>query len=104
MQDAALKAPVITGFVEVTPALLIVTPDPCTIEHVPVAPVLIIFMMDPVVKATELLGGIVIVVVPVFEYCMSLLSASAKTKVSEVPVTLLSVKFAKEFIAAAVKT
>ena len=67
MQDAALKAVVITGLVLVTPALLIVTPDPSTIEQVPVAPVLIIFITEPVVKATELSGGIVMVVVPVFE-------------------------------------
>ena len=67
MQDAALNAVVITGLVLVTPALLIVTPDPCTIEQVPVAPVLIIFITEPVVKATELDGGIVMVVVPVFE-------------------------------------
>jgi len=64
-QLAALKAEVITGLVEVAPALLIVTPDPCTMEQVPTDPVLIMFMTEPVVKATELFGGIVIVVVPV---------------------------------------
>ena len=43
-------------------------------------------------------GGIVIVVVPVLEYVINLLSASAKTKVSEVVVTALTVKLAMLFI------
>jgi hypothetical protein len=71
---------------------------------VPVDPILIRFMTDPVVMATELLGGIVTVVVPVFEYVISLLSASAATKVSDVVVTALTVKLAMLFICAAVKT
>ena len=62
IQDAALKAAVIVGLVETAPALAIVTPDPWTIEHVPDAPILIILITDPVVKATELSGGIVMVV------------------------------------------
>lgn len=65
--DAARLAVVITGFVEVAPALEIVTPDPCTIESVPVAPVLRMLIMAPVVKATLDELGMVIVVVPVFE-------------------------------------
>lgn len=104
IQDAALKAVVIIGFVEVAPALLIVTPEPCTIEQVPLAPVFIIFIIEPVVKATELFGGMVIVVVPVLLYPINLLSASVSTKVSELVVTERIVKFAMLFIAAAVNT
>ena len=62
MQDAALKAVVMVGLVDTAPALAIVTPEPCTTVQVPLAPILIIFMTDPLVKATELSGGIVIVV------------------------------------------
>ena len=92
------------GLVETAPVDAIVTPAPCVIVIVPVEPILIRFITEPVVIATELKGGIVTVVVPVFEYVMSLLSASAKTKVSEVVVTPLTVKFAMLFICAAVKT
>jgi len=67
MQEAALNAEVMTGFVEVAPALEIVTPAPCVIESVPVAPVLTIFTTLPVVIATLLFGGMVMVTVPVVE-------------------------------------
>jgi len=62
IHDAALNAAVIVGLVDTAPALAIVTPAPCTTLQVPEAPIFIIFITDPVVKATELLGGIVIVV------------------------------------------
>jgi hypothetical protein len=67
MQEAAPKVLVIVGFVDVTPLEAIVTPAPCVMLIVPVDPILIRFITEPVVIATELLGGIVIVVVPVFE-------------------------------------
>ena len=67
MIDAAPAVAVMTGFVAVAPALEIVTPDPWTIETVPVAPVLMMLMIAPVVKATLDELGIVIVVVPVLE-------------------------------------
>jgi hypothetical protein len=44
-----------------------VTPDPWTIDIVPPDPILITFTTLPVVIATVLKGGMVIVVVPVFE-------------------------------------
>jgi len=90
--------------VDVAPVDAIVTPAPCVTDMVPVDPILIKFMTDPVVIATELLGGMVTVVVPVFEYVISLLSASAVTKVSDVVVTALTVRLAMLFICAAVKT
>ncbi len=65
--DAAPAVAVITGLVAVAPALEIVTPDPCTIETVPVAPVFRMFTIAPVVKATLDELGMVIVVVPVLE-------------------------------------
>jgi hypothetical protein len=104
MHDAALNAAVIVGLVETAPALAIVTPDPWTMLQVPLAPIFIMFITEPVVKATELLGGMVIVVALVLAYVINLLSASASTKVSLVPVTALNVIFAMEFIAAAVNT
>jgi hypothetical protein len=104
MHDAALNADVMVGLVETAPALAIVTPEPCTMLQVPLAPILIMLMIEPVVKATELLGGMVIVVALVLEYVINLLSASVNTKVSLVVVTALNVMFAIEFIAAAVNT
>ena len=65
--DAAPATAVIVGFVAVAPALEIVTPEPWTMDPVPVAPVLRILMMEPVVNATLDEFGIVMVVVPVFE-------------------------------------
>ncbi len=98
MQDTAPNVFVIVGLVDVVPVEAIVTPDPCTIDTVPAAPILIIFITDPVVIATSVNGGIVIVVVPVFEYVISLLSASVKTNVSDVLVTALTERLAIEFI------
>ncbi len=86
------------GLVEIAALDAIVTPAPCTILTVPADPILIKLITDPVVIATELSGGIVTVVVPVFEYVINLLSASAKTKVSDVVVTALTVKLAMLFI------
>ena len=67
MIDAAPAVTVMTGFVAVAPALEIVTPEPCTTETVPVAPVFKMLMIAPVVKATLDELGIVMVVVLVFE-------------------------------------
>jgi hypothetical protein len=104
IQDTAPKVLVIVGFVEVVPVDAIVTPAPCVMLTVPADPILIKFMTEPVVIATLVKGGSVIVVVPVFEYVMSLLSASAKTNVSDVLVTALTERLAIEFICAAVNT
>jgi hypothetical protein len=98
IHDAAPKVFVMVGLVEIAALDAIVTPAPCTILIVPAAPILMRFITDPVVIATELFGGIVIVVVPVFEYVINLLSASVKTKVSEVVVTALTLKLAMLFI------
>lgn len=95
---AALNCPVIVGLVDTTPFDASVTPDPWMIDTVPPDPILITLTTDPVVIATVLNGGIVIVVVPVFEYVISLLSASVTTNVSDVAVTALTVKLAMLFI------
>jgi hypothetical protein len=84
--------------VAVAPDDAIVTPAPCVIDTVPADPILITFTTDPVVIATLENGGIVIVVVPVFEYVISLLSASVTTNVSDVAVTALTLRLAIEFI------
>jgi hypothetical protein len=65
--DAAPATVVMVGFVAVVPALEIVTPDPWTIETVPVAPVLRILIIAPVVKATLEELGMVTVTVLVLE-------------------------------------
>jgi hypothetical protein len=98
MQDTAPNVFVIVGLVDTVPVDAIVTPAPCVILTVPVEPILIKFITDPVVIATLENGGMVIVVVPVFEYVISLLSASANTNVSDVLVTALTVRLAIEFI------
>jgi hypothetical protein len=89
---------VIVGFVAVVPALEIVTPEPCTIETVPVAPVLRMLMTAPVVNATLDEFGMVIVVVLVFEYVTILFEESANWSVSEVPVTARKVRRQRSLI------
>jgi hypothetical protein len=62
MQLAAEKAARNVGAVAVAPVLDIVTPEPCVIVVVPLAPIFITLIIDPTGNATELSGGIVIVV------------------------------------------
>ena len=81
----------IVGLAEVAPADVIVTPPAPEIVIVPVAPVLIKLITDPVAKATEELRGIVTATAEVPEYLISLFLASARTKVSEAPATSLVV-------------